>query len=660
MENYQNPVEQENELNLGDLIILVAKNWYWYVLSVVICTGLAFLYLQWAPKVYTRSASVLIKDDKNGGGSLTESGAFDDLGISVGSRNVDNEVLVFKANRLMEQVVRRLHLDINYSVQQGLRTVDLYTQSPVTLRFPEAEDSQAFGLTVTPVSEKEVTLSDFTMKDEAGEMSDVPGNFKVALGDSVQTPAGWVKVEANLDYTDRYFGKEIRVTKSPVEQVTNAYETALSATLASKTATIINLSLQDRSIPRADDVLNTLIAVYKEDVINDKNQVAVNTSNFIADRLVIIEQELGSVDANIESFKRENQLTDISSETGMYLQNTSQYRQEALSLQSQLQLAKYIKEYLVDPSKNSDLIPANTGVDANIESEISEYNTLLLKRDKLISNSSNKNPVVQDLNNSLNAMRQTIVRSVDNLIVSLNVKIRNVKAQEEQTSRRISAVPTQQKYVLSVERQQKIKEELYLYLLNKREETDFIRQSFHELRPGRIGNRINRGIPEAFKTLPDHRIKIKSLQHQNGQQHRNPPPGRRFAQDDPDCEEHERVHRHPHESPRRAENVAEMDDEFRHRKRKEHYVVPGDFDRERVEKKYRANRQKRREESPGRKSPESGMSPGDPQKQRKQNRHKHPRPEKRLPLVLPKIHSTPSPQPSSGASSVKRPSLLPR
>ena len=163
MENYQNPVEPENELNLGDLIVLVAKNWYWYVLSVVLCTGLAFLYLQWAPKVYTRSASVLIKDDRNGGGSLTESGAFDDLGISVGSRNVDNEVLVFKANRLMEQVVRRLHLDINYSVQQGLRTVDLYTQSPVTLRFPEAEDAQAFALSVTPLSAHEVQLSDFTV-----------------------------------------------------------------------------------------------------------------------------------------------------------------------------------------------------------------------------------------------------------------------------------------------------------------------------------------------------------------------------------------------------------------------------------------------------------------------------------------------------------------
>lgn len=179
----------------------------------------------------------------------------------------------------------------------------------------------------------------------------------------------------------------------------------------------------------------------------------MNTSNFINDRLIVIEKELGDVDSDIESYKREHQLTDISSETGMYLQTSSQYRQEGLSLENQLSLAKYIKNYLTDPGKNSDLIPANTGIsDVNIESQIGEFNEMLLKRDKLISNSSSKNPVVQDLNNSLIAMKQTIIRSVDNLIVGLNIKIKNIRAQEEQTSRRISAVPTQQKEVLSVER----------------------------------------------------------------------------------------------------------------------------------------------------------------------------------------------------------------
>jgi capsular exopolysaccharide synthesis family protein len=254
-------------------------------------------------------------------------------------------------------------------------------------------------------------------------------------------------------------------------RMSDHYSKTLAVALASKTATIINLTLQDESTPRAEAILNTLITVYNEDAINDKNKIMVNTSEFINERLIIIEQELGNVDTDIETYKRSQGLTDIQSETGMYLSETSHYGKEELDLQNQRTLVSYVRNYLSDPSKNADLIPSNTGIsDSNIEGLISEYNTSLLKRDRLINNSSDRNPVVMDLNNSLVAMKQTIVRAVDNLVVGLNVKIRNVQAREEQTIQRISAVPTQQKEVLTIERQQKIKEELYLYLLNKREE----------------------------------------------------------------------------------------------------------------------------------------------------------------------------------------------
>ena len=453
---------EENELNLSDLFHIVLANWYWFVLSVLVCAGVAVLYLKWAPKVYTRTASVLIKDNSKGGG-LSESAAFEELNMFNVKSNVDNEVLVFKSKRLMSVVAERLNLDISYTIKDGLRTEELYTQSPIAVRFPEAEASQSFSLVATPLSAGEVLLSGFST-DEAKSL-------KVALNDTVSTPVGKLVVTPTLYYADKYFGKAVTISKRNREEIALAYSNSLQVALASKTATIINLTLQDVSIPRAEDVLNMLIAVYNEDAINDKNQVTVNTSNFINDRLIIIEEELGSVDADIETYKRENQLTDISSETGMYLQESSQYSKEGLGLENQVTLAKYIRDYLTDPHKSADLIPANTGIaDVNIEGQISEYNNLLLKRDKLIGNSSNKNPVVMDLNNSLSAMKQTIIRAIDNLIVGLNIKIKNIREREAQTSRRISAVPTQQKYVLSVERQQKIKEELYLYLLNKREE----------------------------------------------------------------------------------------------------------------------------------------------------------------------------------------------
>ena len=461
--------EQDLEINLIDIFRLIFVNWYWFVLSVLICIGFAFFYLKSSSKVYSRKASVLIRDDSKGG-NMSESSAFADISFFGGKRNVDNEVLVFQSRNLMEKVAPRLHLDMSYTVKNGLRDDELYTHSPITVSFPESEERQVIEMKVTPVDSVTVKLSDLTLTIGDEELRSTE-TIDVHLNDTVSTPVGTVVITPSLYYTDAFYAKPIYVVKSNMEKVVEGYQNRIKISLASKTATIINLVLDDVSTARSEDILNMLIAVYNEDVINDKNQIAVNTSKFINERLIIIERELGSVDANIESFKRENQLTDITSETGMYLQNTSRYKQEGLSLENQLSISKYIKEYLVDPQKNSDLIPANTGIsDNSVESQIKEYNDMLLKRDKLITGSSNKNPIVIDLNNSLSAMKQTIIRSVDNLIVGLNIQLKNIREQEEQTTKRIEAVPTQQKYVLTVERQQKIKEELYLYLLNKREE----------------------------------------------------------------------------------------------------------------------------------------------------------------------------------------------
>jgi capsular exopolysaccharide synthesis family protein len=460
---FNTPREEENEISLNDILHLVRSNWQWFVLSIAVCCTLATLYVLWAPKVYTRTATVLIKDDTKGGGGISESAAFEDLGMFNIKRNVDNEVLVFQSEQLMQDVAKRLHLDISYTVREGLRTTELYTRSPVILQFLDVEESQEFSLKAIPLSETQVLLTGFP--ENSSE------EYTVNLNDTIATSVGKIKITSTLYYTDDYYDTPVTVGKYDLAEIIENYGKELQVALASKTATIINLTLQDVSIPRTEDILNTLIAVYNEAAINDKNQITVNTSNFIAERLAIIEQELGSVDADIETFKRENRLTDIQSETGMYLRESSQYSQEELGLENQKALARYIRNYLTDPSRSSDLIPANTGIsDVHIEEQISEYNTAMLKRDRLISNSSNRNPVVMDLNHTLSAMKQTIIRAVDNLIVGLDIKIRNLQERDEQNTRRIAEVPGQQRHVLSIERQQKIKEELYLYLLNKREE----------------------------------------------------------------------------------------------------------------------------------------------------------------------------------------------
>ncbi|MDL2254955.1 polysaccharide biosynthesis tyrosine autokinase [Parabacteroides sp. OttesenSCG-928-K15] len=462
--------EEEQFISLIDIVHIVRGQWYWFLLSVILCLGAAFLYLKMTPKEYTRTASVLIKDDSRSGGA-SEAAAFEELSMFNMKRNVDNEVLVFKSRRLMRETARKLHLDVSYTIKEGLRTQELYTRAPVSAAFPEADEMEMFSFVATLVSDSEVSLTDFRIFSASGEEQFLENTYTALLNDTIETAIGLLVVTPTLYYNDSYLHTPVTITKRNLESIVTKYQSALQVSLASKTATIIDLSLQDVSIPRAEDVINTLIDVYNTDVVNDKNLIMVNTSEFINERLIIIEKELGSVDSDIESFKREHQLTDIQSESGMYLQTTSQLSQEELALENQLSLAKYIRDYLTDPTHNSDLIPSNTGIsDMNIEGQIASYNELLLKRDKLIGNSSSKNPVVMDLNNSLSAMKQTIIRAIDNLIAGLNLQIGNVKQREVQTARRISAVPSQQKEVLSIERQQKIKEELYLYLLNKREE----------------------------------------------------------------------------------------------------------------------------------------------------------------------------------------------
>ena len=457
--------EGEEEINLRDIFMFFLMHWKWFVVSVLVCLLLAISYILIAPKEYSLSATVLIRNDSKTGGGIGESAIFQDLGMFNVRSSVDNEVLIFQSKRLMRDVTIRLHLDMSYKIKQGLRSVELYTQSPVQVILPDAFERQELSFVVTPLNEEEVELSSFSEGEKNAMI--------VALKDTIQTSLGRIVVSPTLYYGEVYYGKAIVVNKSDIEKVALNYGKKVEVALASKQSTLINLSLTDYSIPRAKDILNTTIAIYNEDAINDKNQITRTTSNFVAERLNIIQEELSLVDSDIEEFKRENRLTDISSETGMFLQESSMYNKEGLSLENRIALARNIYDYLVSPENSSELIPANTGiVDTDIESQINEYNTTLLKRNQYLSDGGSRNPMVMNLNNSLNAMRPTILRAIENLIVSLNIQIKNVESREQQTRNRISAVPSQSMYVLTVERQQKIKEELYLYLLNKREENE--------------------------------------------------------------------------------------------------------------------------------------------------------------------------------------------
>lgn len=455
-------MENKNEqgLNVLDLLIYLLSKWKWFLLSVLICGGYAWYKYASVPLVYFGKATVIIKDPSN----KTTSGGLDRYDYYINKVNVANEILQFKSKKLMREVVNRIHADVSYKMGDGLRLVELYTQSPVSVSFPDMPDSRYTSFSLTMKDEKTVVLSDFAVKEDQE-------TFTVNLGDTLKLQSGGIVVHATNFFNNAWKDEKILVTKTPVDAVVSGLLANMGIRQEEEESSILTLSIKDASSARAEDLLNMLVTVYNEETIKDKNQVAVNTANFINERLIIISNELGDVETDLESFKRENQVIDISSSANMYMSETQKYNESALEMETQRRLAGYIKEYLTDPKKETDLIPANTGIsDMNIESQISLYNATKLKRDRLIADSSDKNPVVEELNNSLRAMKQSIIRAVDNMLVSINVKLNDAQNREMRAKTRVAAIPTKERQMLSIERQQKIKESLYLFLLNRREE----------------------------------------------------------------------------------------------------------------------------------------------------------------------------------------------
>lgn len=457
--NHLSSGKDNQSVNLLDILSYLASKWKWFLLSVVLCVSLAWLHYARTPQVYFRSATVTIKDPSNKTSSAAGLDRYDNI---INKVNVANEILQFRSKRLMREVVQRLHADVSYLLKDGLRYKELYKKTPVIVTFPDAEAENSLSITVTLKDSKTAKVS----WNDSSEPS-----FEARLNDTVATRQGRIQITPTDYCNERWFGVPIVVKKVPMSAMSIYYRNNLGIKQEEAESSILTLSLKDSSPERAEDVLNTLITVYNEDAINDKNQVAVNTADFINERLIIIEKELGGVESDLESFKRSNQLVDIGSVAGRYMGESQKYNADAIELETQLRLVRYIKDYLTDPGKETDLIPANTGIkDVDLESQINQYNAMRLRRNKLISDSSDQNPVVEELNNSLRSMKQSIIRAVDNIIVSLNVRLKDAQSSEMRAQARVTTIPTKERKMLSIERQQKIKETLYLFLLNRREE----------------------------------------------------------------------------------------------------------------------------------------------------------------------------------------------
>ncbi len=457
-------VAKTDNFQIFDQLQKYMRHWRWFLISALLCCGIAFLYMKTQPNVYSRSAAVLIKEDNTS--ELTA--AFSEKNPFKAGANVNNEIEAFKSPYLMQEVVKRLNLNISYTIREGLRNIELYSQSPIKASITDMQDQESFSFYAELLPDSMIILSKF-------EQNGVKFNptMKAKLNTVACTPIGNIEISPTLFYSYNMYDVPIKICQISVKNATIQFAGSLAVSLASKENTIINLVYTDVSVQRADDVLNTIISVYNEKWMDEKNKVAKSTSRFINDRLPLIETELGGIDDNLVQYKSENLLTDMRSAASLFMKESSDYSGKTSDALDQLKIAHNVKKYLGTSSKLSDLLPTNTGLSSvAIESSLTEYNTLLLKRNRLLANSSEKNPVVKELNNELNGMRQSIIRTIDNLIVALNIQISSLQAQQQRMTDKIADNPGQEKHVISIERDQKVKESLYIYLMQKREENE--------------------------------------------------------------------------------------------------------------------------------------------------------------------------------------------
>ncbi|NBI22160.1 chromosome partitioning protein ParA, partial [Muribaculaceae bacterium Z1] len=436
------------------------------MLSLVVCVGAAVVYLLCTPKVYTTTASIMIKDEAAGKSAGAED--FGDFGLFQNKTNIQNEITTLKSADLMEEVVRRLDLDMNYYIPGRFHDVVAYGSNlPVRVEMPGFAENGSALFRVEVDGAGKVSVSDVKSGDLKSEE-----RVQGAMNDTLMTVVGPMVVVAAEGYKPGE-AVELNVVKAPVSATAGGYESRMVIAMSGDKSSVINLTVTDQSTQRAQALLSTLIGVYNEYWIRDKNQIAVSTSNFINERLGVIESELGNVDSDISSYKSQHLIPDVSAASSMYMSQNQQISQQIMDLRNQLKQTLYIKSYLGAASDNEKMLPMNSGVaNVDIQSQITDYNNLVLQRNSLLAKSSDKNPLVVQLNEQMDQMRHAILASVDNSINALNMQISSLQGSQASTTSKIASNPSQAKYLLSVERQQKVKESLYLFLLQKREENE--------------------------------------------------------------------------------------------------------------------------------------------------------------------------------------------